>query len=102
MLRLVSWNASQTFVRPVHIWNRRHIRSVRFNMAESTYVIRSPHVRADPMLPPTDTGDERYGGNRASEGQTSLAERARGDLSSCGSYNRPVAVDLTEKSSVND
>src|SRR5439155_25717930 len=41
MLKLVSWNASHTFVRPVHTWNRRHISSVTFNTAESKYVIRS-------------------------------------------------------------
>jgi hypothetical protein len=38
-LRFVSWNASHTFVRPVHAWNRRHMRSVRFRTAWSTYLI---------------------------------------------------------------
>src|ERR1700722_9451185 len=56
MLRLVSWKASHTFVRPVHAWNRRHIRSVRSSRAESTYVIR-PHLltatEPRPMLLPT-------------------------------------------------
>src|SRR4051794_33351532 len=39
MLRLVSWKASHTFVRPVHACRRRQICSVRSSTAESTYVI---------------------------------------------------------------
>src|SRR5439155_12731834 len=74
MLRLVSWNASHTFVRPVHVWNRRHIRSVRFNTAESTCVIRSSPADPNPMLPPNGahvsrlraqgSSDEWSGGDR--------------------------------------
>ena len=54
MLRLVSWKASQTFVRPVHAWKRWHHRSTAFNTARSMCIIASHHLVRCYLRPASD------------------------------------------------